>query len=309
MTSWLSQISYIAETKFWNIMSSSAPQEQPQQAAAGSGGGGGGAAGGGGPPPEQVAQAVEAAKAAARFQDAADALKKQASLATDPAEREKLWRAAYMKEKEAHGESRKARCPSFPILYYSTNKLTFTITVMASGWGQGAGLAVGISSAVGIGLGNLVGVLLSGVVAVPGVLVGSGVGAIHGPWYKLKDVMSGGGGGGGGGSSGTSQENEKIKAEVGSETDEDSSSGEDAQAHMAIVDAARKLDDDEGGKQKTDAAPHSAETDDTKSQDDKPAKQSPTPAKQGRTDGQQGTPNVTDKDSTRSSSTNKSESQ
>lgn len=62
------------------------------------------------PAPEQIAQAVEAAKAAARFQDAADALKKQAALAKDPAEREKLWRSAYLKEKEAHGESRKARC-------------------------------------------------------------------------------------------------------------------------------------------------------------------------------------------------------
>lgn len=103
MTSWLSQISYIAETNFWNIMSSSTPQQQPQANAASGGGDGA-------PPPEQVAQAVEAAKAAARFQDAADALKKQASLATDPAEREKLWRAAYLKEKEAHGESRKARC-------------------------------------------------------------------------------------------------------------------------------------------------------------------------------------------------------
>lgn len=62
-----------------------------------------------GPPTEQLRRAAEAAKAAKRFQDAADSLKKQASLATDPAERENLWRAVYVKEKEAHGESRKAR--------------------------------------------------------------------------------------------------------------------------------------------------------------------------------------------------------
>lgn len=94
-SSFLSQFSLIVETLFWNfIMSSSAP----------------GPADGQQPPPEQVQQAIEAAKAARAFQDAADALKKQASLATDPAEREKLWRAAYIKEKEAHGESRKARC-------------------------------------------------------------------------------------------------------------------------------------------------------------------------------------------------------
>lgn len=114
---------------------------------------------------------------------------------------------------------------------------------MASGWGQGAGLAVGISSAVGMGLGNVVGALLSGVVAVPGVLVGSGVGALHGPWYKLKDVMSGVNNKMDGGT----QENDKIKAEVGSETDEDS--GEDVQAHMAIVDAARKLDQSSSNKE------------------------------------------------------------
>lgn len=67
------------------------------------------AAAGNGPPPEEITRAVEAAKAAARFQDAADALKREAALAWDPAQREKLWTAAYAKEKEAHGESKKAR--------------------------------------------------------------------------------------------------------------------------------------------------------------------------------------------------------
>lgn len=62
----------------------------------------------------EITQAAEAAKAAARFQDAADALKKQAALVRDPAERERLWQAAYAKEKEAHGESKKARCKSTP---------------------------------------------------------------------------------------------------------------------------------------------------------------------------------------------------
>lgn len=67
------------------------------------------AASGQGPPPEELAQAIEAAKTAASFQDAADALKKQASLVWDPAEREKLLKSAYLKEKAAHGESKKAR--------------------------------------------------------------------------------------------------------------------------------------------------------------------------------------------------------
>lgn len=78
-------------------------EAQTQEAAADA------AASGKGPPPEEVTRAIEAAQAARRFQDAADALKKQASLATDSAERERLWTAAYMKEKEAHGESKKAR--------------------------------------------------------------------------------------------------------------------------------------------------------------------------------------------------------
>lgn len=76
------------------------------------------------PPPEQVAQALEAVQAARRFQDVADALKKQASLATDPAEREKLWRAAYIKEKEAHGESRKARSQFFVLFSSSLRRNT-----------------------------------------------------------------------------------------------------------------------------------------------------------------------------------------
>lgn len=92
------------------------PQAQEAAAAApasGTGAAAGAGAGGGGVlPMAEITQAAEAAKAAARFQDAADALKKQAALVRDPAERERLWQAAYAKEKEAHGESKKARCKS-----------------------------------------------------------------------------------------------------------------------------------------------------------------------------------------------------
>lgn len=121
---------------------------------------------------------------------------------------------------------------------------------MASGWGQGAGLAIGISSAVGMGLGNVVGALLSGVVAIPGVLVGTGVGAIHGPWYKLKDAMSGGGGekekAGVREGAGAEQANAQAKAMDG---DEETDEEDDEKAHQAIVDAARKLEADEGSKE------------------------------------------------------------
>lgn len=83
-----------------------APPAAPPASGAGAG------AGMGGVRMAEITQAAEAAKAAARFQDAADALKKQAALVRDPAERERLWQAAYAKEKEAHGESKKARCKS-----------------------------------------------------------------------------------------------------------------------------------------------------------------------------------------------------
>lgn len=124
---------------------------------------------------------------------------------------------------------------------------------MASGWGQGAGFGVGISTAVGMGAGNLIGALLSGVVAVPGVLIGSGVGAIHGPFVKLKDSISGKGA-----EKEESEEkdelNEKIKEEVGVDTDDETD--EDVKAHAAIVEAARKLEDEkkvEGEATKKDA--------------------------------------------------------
>ncbi|KUI54981.1 hypothetical protein VP1G_02339 [Cytospora mali] len=175
--------------------------------------------GGFGPPPEQIVKAAEAAKAAKGFQDAADALKKQASLATDPVERENLWRAAYVKEKEAHGESRKAR-------------------IMASGWGQGAGAGIGLSGAVGMGLGNLVGTLLSGVVAIPGSLIGAGVGALHGPWYSLQDMVSGKGDKTEAGDGGKAAE-----GKPGNETEADSRQEEEA--HRAIVEAARRLEEEE----------------------------------------------------------------
>ncbi|KAJ4415057.1 hypothetical protein N0V82_007573 [Gnomoniopsis sp. IMI 355080] len=177
-------------------------------------------ASGQGPPPEEIAQAIEAAKTAASFQDAADALKKQASVVWDPAEREKLLRSAYAKEKAAHGESKKAR-------------------VMASGWGQGAGFGVGISAAVGMGAGNLVGALLSGVVAVPGVLIGSGVGAIHGPFVKLKDSISGNGKKAQGGEGNA---DEKLSEEIADDTETETD--DDVKAHAAIVEAARKLEDE-----------------------------------------------------------------
>lgn len=167
---------------------------------------------GGQQPPEDLAKAVEAAKAAKRLQDTVNTLKEQANAVKDPAERERLFRAAYEKEVEAHGQSKKARA-------------------LASGWGQGAGAGVGISAAVGMGLGNLVGVLLSGVVAVPGVLAGAGVGAVHGPWYTL--------------GLGGKKKDEKNEPKEKSDDAEDTEFSDD-EMHDAIVKAAGEAKEEEG---------------------------------------------------------------
>lgn len=123
---------------------------------------------------------------------------------------------------------------------------------MASGWGQGTGFGIGISSAVGMGLGNLVGALLSGVVAVPGSLIGAGVGALHGPWYRLSDAVAGNGGGGtkadeDAGHDRLGKDIKKSKSdEKGGDMSDDSE--QDEEAHKAIVDAARKLEEEEKAK-------------------------------------------------------------
>lgn len=110
---------------------------------------------------------------------------------------------------------------------------------MASGWGQGAGFGVGISAAVGMGAGNLVGALLGGVVAVPGLLIGSGVGAIHGPFVKLKDSICGNRKRTEDGTDVVDEGRMKELAD-GTETETD----DDIKAHEVIVEAARNLEDE-----------------------------------------------------------------
>ncbi|KAK0618921.1 hypothetical protein B0T14DRAFT_602858 [Immersiella caudata] len=167
-------------------------------------------------PPPEVTKAVEAAKSAKRLQDTADALKAQAASVKEPAERERLWQAAYNKEVEARGQSKKAR-------------------VMASGWGQGVAGGIGASGALGMGLGNLVGVLVGGVVAIPGALVGAGVGAVHGPFY---DVTSG-------------HAIHKHKHDGGGDGDGDGKHDpkEDEEIHRAVVAAAREMEEEEEKRQ------------------------------------------------------------
>lgn len=121
---------------------------------------------------------------------------------------------------------------------------------MASGWGQGAGAGIGLSGAVGMGLGNLVGTLLSGVVAIPGSLIGAGVGALHGPWYSLQDMVTGKGGNNNSDVNGDDGSRPGKNAEANPSGDSDKDSHQEEEAHRAIVEAARKLEQEEEEEKK-----------------------------------------------------------
>jgi hypothetical protein len=140
------------------------------------------------PQDDRLAAAASASQAAASANSLASTLRSKASILTDPAERSRLMQAAYDKELEAHGNSKRAR-------------------VLTSGTFQGAAGGAGIGTAVGMGLGTVTGTLVGVVATVPGVLVGglvgAGTGVIHGPWIKL-----------GGKGKGAGKEEEKIPAEA-----------------------------------------------------------------------------------------------
>lgn len=118
---------------------------------------------------KDLVETVEALQKAAA-QDAAQSLREKAAALADPKLREKLIRDAYEKEIEAHGQSKLARR-------------------LQSGPWQGLAAGTGIGAGVGVGLGTVVGVVTGGVLSLPttalGALIGSGVGAVHGPWIKL----------------------------------------------------------------------------------------------------------------------------
>ena len=122
------------------------------------------------PEDERLMKAAQAAKAAASAQGIAETLREKAAAITDPKERERILREAYDREVEAYGNTKKAR-------------------ILKSGTFQGAIGGAGIGSMVGVGLGTVVGTVVGGVASIPttalGGLVGSGVGAIHGPFIKM----------------------------------------------------------------------------------------------------------------------------
>jgi hypothetical protein len=122
------------------------------------------------PSKERLAQAAEAASAAANSQNIVSSLRAKAAAITNPKERERMLSEAYNKEIEAKGLSKKAK-------------------ILQSGTFQGGLGGLGIGAATGAGLGTVVGTLVGTVATIPtsavGTLAGMGVGAIHGPWVKL----------------------------------------------------------------------------------------------------------------------------
>ncbi|EXJ65874.1 uncharacterized protein A1O5_11115 [Cladophialophora psammophila CBS 110553] len=122
------------------------------------------------PSREEKLKTIESLQKAQKAQSTANDLKSRALALTDSKQREKMLKEAFDKEVEAHGHSKMARR-------------------LQSGTWQGFGFGGGIGAATGLGLGAGVGTVLGAVAAVPttglGMLIGSGVGAIHGPWVKL----------------------------------------------------------------------------------------------------------------------------
>ncbi|QIW97120.1 hypothetical protein AMS68_002638 [Peltaster fructicola] len=119
---------------------------------------------------QQLTQAARQAEKATRIHHEAEQLKAQAATLTDPEERSRILEAAFKKELEAKGLSKTAKR-------------------LQSGYVQGAIGGAGIGAAVAGGLGTVVGTLVGGVLSIPttavGGLVGTAVGAAHGPFVDL----------------------------------------------------------------------------------------------------------------------------
>ncbi|KAJ9630166.1 hypothetical protein H2204_008671 [Knufia peltigerae] len=122
------------------------------------------------PSREEMLKTIESLQKAQKAQSAANDIKSKAMAMTNSKKREEMLREAFDKEMEANGHSKMARR-------------------MQSGTWQGLGFGGGIGAASGLGLGTGLGTVLGAILAVPstglGMLVGSGVGAVHGPWVKL----------------------------------------------------------------------------------------------------------------------------
>jgi hypothetical protein len=118
----------------------------------------------------ELEESVGALQQVAKAQASAARLKDKAAHATSPAQQKRLFEEAHELEAKANGYSKIARR-------------------MQSGTWQGLFGGGGIGAGVGLGLGAVLGTLLGGLLSIPtialGSIVGSGVGAVHGPWIKV----------------------------------------------------------------------------------------------------------------------------
>ena len=122
------------------------------------------------PSRDEMMKTIESLQKAQKATSAAVTLRDKAKAMTSSTQREKMLKEAFDKEMEANGHSKMAKR-------------------LQSGSWQGFGFGGGIGAATGLGLGSGIGILLGAITAVPatgiGMLVGTGVGAIHGPFVKL----------------------------------------------------------------------------------------------------------------------------
>ncbi|CAK4030569.1 Hypothetical predicted protein [Lecanosticta acicola] len=126
------------------------------------------------PDRNQLLQAVAAQQEIAKAQSYASSLRDKASKIQDPQERERMVQEAYEKEIAVNGNSKFAqRLQSGPW----------------QGAAAGGGIGLGTGLGVGAGVGTLAGTLVGGLVSIPttalGALIGTGVGAIKGPFIKV----------------------------------------------------------------------------------------------------------------------------
>jgi hypothetical protein len=122
---------------------------------------------------ELAIEYVKNLQATKKATDSAAALREQASKITDAKERKRVLNDAYNKEMEARGLSK-------------------VVKRTQSGPWQGLFAGAGIGGAISAAIGTLIGTLVGGALSIPtmglGALVGTGVGAVHGPFIKIGGV-------------------------------------------------------------------------------------------------------------------------
>jgi len=123
---------------------------------------------------ERQRETSKAAQQSLKAQKQAKELLSAAAAAGDPDERQKLLNEALNKEVEAERFGKTAR-------YLQTGAF--------QGLCAGAGMGGGIGISLGAITGTLVGGLTSPITGGLGAGIGLGVGALHGPWFKVGDMM------------------------------------------------------------------------------------------------------------------------